>query len=162
MSDLGMLAPLSAAFRQLMDEIGFLCIFKTSSFDLDLSYVAYFWSDKMDWSVFDLHDLFKLYHFAAGCVHPLPQEVVPGSKQAPWHLLSDLLPCLVPARYHEEPSLTLNQAVRFVRNLLGRTCSGVSAGQPTSFLGPAVDDVRLKIVTYEISLFLGRLICPLC
>lgn len=47
-SDFGILAPLSSALRQLIDDIGFLSIVNTSSFDPVLSYFAYYRSDELD------------------------------------------------------------------------------------------------------------------
>lgn len=119
-SDLCVLAHLSSALRQLIDEIGLLSIVDASSIDLVLSCVGYYGNDEVDWCVADFRYPFTLYGLAAERVHPLLQEIVPGRKHAPGHCLCNerLSPVLV--RYRERPSLTLHEAAWIVRDFLGR------------------------------------------
>lgn len=89
-----------------------------SSFDPVLFYVAYYRSDDMDQSVLDLCDLFMLYDLAAGIVHQLPWEVLPGRKHAPEHCFSDQLLSFVPAGCRRRPSFPLDGAAWFVHGSL--------------------------------------------
>lgn len=54
--ELGILVPLSAVLRRLIDDIGFLSIVNASSFGRMLFNIASHRSDELHWSVVDLHD----------------------------------------------------------------------------------------------------------
>lgn len=60
MSDLGILVPLWTALQRLIDDIGFLTIVNTSSFNLVVSSNANYRGDEVDWSFIDLCDPFML------------------------------------------------------------------------------------------------------
>lgn len=90
---------LSLALRRLVDDMGFLRIINASSFDPVLFFVAYYGSDEVDLSVFDLFDTFMLYNFAAGRVHrscrrrypvarTLPGSACPTGSSAGYRLVS--------------------------------------------------------------------------
>lgn len=77
-------------------------------------------NEEADWLVMDLHDPLGLYDSAAGRVHPLLQEVVPGPKHACGHGLFDYLLGSVPVRHRGECFPTLDEAAQFVNDLLDR------------------------------------------
>lgn len=142
--DLGVLFPLLLALRQFIDDIGFLSIVKaTVLIQCCSTSPATEVTKWTGWSSIST-TRFMFYDFASGPVHPLPQEAVSGRKHAPGHSLSDGLLGMVPVPYPEGLSLTLDYAVQFVRDFLGRSSSGGLAGLPTSPHGPSADDGHLK------------------
>lgn len=108
----------------------------SSIFDPVFSYMACYRSDEVGWSFLGLGDQSILYNFTARRVHLLMQEVVPGRKKASEHRLSDRLLGLVPVRYSEGPSPTLEKASGFLRNLLSRLVPAVWQVHPPSCMVP--------------------------
>lgn len=138
-SDLGVFVYLSSALLQLPDGVGFLSIVEASSVDPVFSYVVYYRSDEVPWSVGDLCSPLMLDDFAPGNVHPLLQEVAYGRKHASGHCSCDQPLGLVPVCYCKGAALTLEEVALFVRDLFGRSGSGGSSDVPTSPRGPLVD-----------------------
>lgn len=104
------------------------------------SYVTYYRSENVVWSVVHLRDQFMLYDFAGRHVDPLPLEVVPRCGPAPVHCVSNQPLGSLPGRYRKGASLMFDEAEQFVRDFPGRLGSYGSTCAPTWRHVPLADN----------------------